>query len=268
MKLVFVTFADNKFLGSLKRIESEAEKFNSITDLCIFHQEDIDSNYFKIIRPKKYRRGYGYWRWKSYFANKVFRTLSDGDVMIWADAGCNLNYRNEAQLLDWVDMATKTESGIVAFSQVGLLESQWTKGDLFNYLEVDDKTRNSPQLWAGTWIAIKTKISSQLFEQWFAICRDRGDLVMDVKSKIPNEKGFIEHRHDQSVFSLLVKTTDAIVIPYIKDDETNYPIIASRMKTKSRYVDVRGKFLLPWRLLIGLYLKYHEDFYFKDRVAW
>lgn len=268
MKIVFATFADNKFIRSLERIETEAKQFSCFTDFYIFHQEDIDDEYLKFIKPYIYRRGFGYWRWKSYFAYKVLNLLNEGDVLVWADAGCTLSPESEFELLRIIDCAKKTKSGIAAFLQTNQIEKQWTKEDLFEYFAATEEERNSPQFWGGAWIMVKTKVSMKLLEEWCYICKNRGDLVTDLRSKKTNDICFVEHRHDQSVFSLLVKRTDAYRVNYEIDYIPQSPIKASRKKTKTKYVKMRERLLYPWRYILGCYLKHVKGFYFHNRTAW
>lgn len=44
-----------------------------------------------------------------------------------------------------------------------------------------------------------------LLDKWFDITHNHFELVSDAPSMYPNHPDFIEHRHDQSVFSILAK---------------------------------------------------------------
>ena len=53
---------------------------------------------------------------------------------------------------------------------------------------------------------MKKNLSSEIFlKDWNKIFKEKFYLIDDTPSKIPNFLGFIENRHDQSVFSLLCK---------------------------------------------------------------
>lgn len=267
-KIVFATFADNKYIRSLERIEKEARQFNCIDEVCIFHENDIDLSFKKRIKPWLYRRGYGYWRWKAYFAQIVFSRLTEGDVLIWADAGCELLPSGEQTLLDWIEKTKQTQSGIVVFQQK-LTIGAYTKGDLINYLHVSDSEKAKGQFWGGAWIVRKTINSEKIINEWLDICTNHGDLITDKKSIFPNSNDFVEHRHDQSVFSILSLRSDATIIPtsFLKE-ENNSPILASRKKERTTQQTFKERMYLPFRFLLGCYLKYVKGFYFKDRIAW
>ena len=58
---------------------------------------------------------------------------------------------------------------------------------------------------AGCFFIKKSKNSISFINEWLDIFYQRFDLVDDTESKLKNLNGFIENRHDQSVFSLLCK---------------------------------------------------------------
>ena len=58
---------------------------------------------------------------------------------------------------------------------------------------------------AGCFFIKKGEKSFKFLNEWFDVFNNRFDLVDDTPSKTKNLKGFIENRHDQSVFSLLCK---------------------------------------------------------------
>ena len=84
----------------------------------------------------------------------------------------------------------------------------------------------------------KTDINIKLVSEWYNLMISQNyHLIDDSPSIISNDITFVEHRHDQSCFSLLMKKYNRFVIP----DETyfhpnwnngiNYPIWAIRNKT-------------------------------------
>lgn len=266
MRIAFVTFADNKYANSLKRIESEARRFNCFTDFFVFHEKDLDDEFVSELKPWLYRRGFGYWRWKPYFVKKVIDQIEYGDVIVWADAGCILNSEAENTLLSHIDQARLSEGGLVVFEQIQI-EKNWSKRDLLNYLHATEEIENTGQLWAGSWIAVKNQASTKMIDQWYDICRNHFDLVSDKKSKTPNYPTFVEHRWDQSVFSVLVKKIDGIVkLPYESHNEC--PIIGARFKEKKQIGKIISKMIIPWRFVLGCYLKYIRGFYFYNRITW
>ena len=86
-------------------------------------------------------------------------------------------------------------------------EYQYTKSDLFHYFNSikDRDITHTPQYWAGSFFLKKNIFSNKFLDQWIDVFIKNFNLVDDSPSKIDNFDGFIENRHDQSVFSLLCK---------------------------------------------------------------
>ena len=72
---------------------------------------------------------------------------------------------------------------------------------------------------ATIFIIKKCPHSVELVEKWYDIMSNHYHLIDDSPSFLPNDHSFVEHRHDQSVFSLLRYKYGSHVI----DDETWYP---------------------------------------------
>lgn len=275
-KIIFVTFANGAFSKTLERMKRQiisSEETMHLFDKCYFLTEkDFDHDFMRKLKPWLYRRGYGYWRWKSYVVSKQFAKLADGDVLVYADAGCDYNPDGISRLKEYIDMAKSSESGIVAF-QDGCMEYQRTKGDVIDHFKARNAHNllNTNQFLGGYFVLAKSKKTTSFVEEWANICINYPDLVTDKCSTSPNLEGYIEHRHDQSIFSLLVKQYGAVVMPLeetAKDNFKNIPFAPSRHKEKSRYSQLRRYLLLPWRWLIGMYLKYIQHFDFSGRIAW
>lgn len=271
-KIVFITFADSKYKQSLARLKAQISESKYITDKYLFTEKDLDKNFKKNFHPWLYRRGYGYWKWKSYLVKKVFDTLDNGDIIIYADAGCVFNAKADERLLYYIERVKNSNSGLLVFAQ-NYIEKDWTKADCFNYFGVlKDKTiTETPQMWAGSFLICKNEISSRIINEWCDISLNHYYLITDKKSKIKNFDSFIEHRHDQSILSILSKIYEAEILPSSEinnDNFDNIPIQPARLKQRSTISNFIHKLMKPYRLCIGLYLVYFEGFYFRFRKSW
>jgi len=271
-KVVFLTFADSKYKKSLLRLQSQVNQSKCITDTYFFTEKDLESNFAHKFRPWLYRRGYGYWQWKSYLIEKVMVTLTDGDVMIWSDVGNVYNVQAEKRLEEYIDRVCKSVSGLLVFSQKQI-EKAWTKADCLEYFGVlkNELITDTPQYWAGGFLICKNKFSMTIIHKWADVAINHFDLITDKRSVLPNLSGFIEHRHDQSVFSILAKLYHADAYPPNEVDKSNFeniPIQPRRFKQKDVFVNIGNKLFLPIRYAIGIYLKYVKHFDFHDRIIW
>ena len=71
----------------------------------------------------------------------------------------------------------------------------------------------SPQYQAGIIFIRKELKMVSLIQSWLDVYSDDFHLADDTSSHSLNEPGFVEHRHDQSIFSLLLKRYGTSAIP-------------------------------------------------------
>lgn len=273
MKTIFLSFANSVYVPSLRRLEEQIRCCPLINEFHFLTNKDLDKEFRKDFHPYIYRRGYGYWKWKSYLVKLQFGKMEEGDILIYADAGCDYNSKGKNRLKDYLDIVKKHESGIMVFED-NYKESQLTKGDVFEYLVGDTKCPSiseTNQRWAGMFVMRKCSNTVKFVDEWVNICMNHYNLITDKASRVGNYPEFIENRHDQSVFSILTKLHKAFAFSPLelsKQNFNNVPFLPTRHKVKSRWTDFRRKLLLPYRYLLGLYLRKVKGFYFKDRLAW
>jgi hypothetical protein len=99
----------------------------------------------------------------------------------------------------------------------------------------NDTSKNSGMLVGSAFFVRKDDKSVVLIEEWYSICHKKKNLINDSASQYPNDPEFIDHRHDQSIFSLLRKLNGSLIIPdetFFTDWEKNkeFPIHIKRIK--------------------------------------
>ena len=109
---------------------------------------------------------------------------------------------------------------IFAFGS-GFIERMWTKKDLLVHMNATESIEGSTQTMATVVIVRNTPEGRGFVADWLRVMESDYDLITDSPSKIPNHPTFQQHRHDQSVFSVLVKMRpeEAMTAP----DETWWP---------------------------------------------
>ena len=211
-KIVLLSFANTDYSDSLIRLEKETKGFPF--DKRIFLTEkNLQPELRKKIHWFKHRRGYGYWRWKGFIIYDQLQRMEDDDILVYSDAGNVFNSKGIPRFLEYIKMLDDSTSGILAFQEI-YKEKVYTKGDLFEFLNVKsgDSVIESNQYLSGCIFLKKNIITLTLTKQWYDISFYHYDLITDKRSKVPNYDGFIENRHDQSVFSLLAKKFNPIVL--------------------------------------------------------
>jgi hypothetical protein len=95
------------------------------------------------------------------------------------------------------------DKGILAFSMVQKT-SKWTKGDCFFEINKDKNDfKDSNQLLATYILFKKNNYAVHFVEKWLRLC-EKENLITDSDNiHMKNFDDFIDHRHDQAIFSLL-----------------------------------------------------------------
>jgi hypothetical protein len=167
--------------------------------------------------------------------------LGENDILVYLDSGCEISSLGRSIFLDYLSIANK-KNGV--FFNTKFKEKYWTKMDLIEHL-CSYSLLNSKQIQA-TFFFIKNTQNNRIFTQrWFNISISNNyHFIDDSISELKNLDLFIEHRHDQSILSLLVKNENYHIIDsdcffdnrlYYKDSYIfKFPIHALRnLKTES-----------------------------------
>ncbi len=64
-------------------------KIYSFTEQDLINDSDFWNKHKDFILKNK--RGYGYWVWKPYLISKILKEINDNDILLYLDAGCELN---------------------------------------------------------------------------------------------------------------------------------------------------------------------------------
>jgi hypothetical protein len=215
MSINFLTFGgpSKNYHDAVNRICNQAREFNlfdkinGYTDKDLINEIDFYNKHKKFIIKNK--RGYGYWIWKSYLINKHLKFMNDNDILIYLDCGCELNINGRKKLLDFINLVKtkyilcgKTISNDVTYSKMDLIK--------FMGMENDIKKLRLNHMECGTLMICKNQLTSRLFEEFYELCSNNYHLIDDSPSVEKNFDEFIEHRHDQSIFNLLLKKNNII----------------------------------------------------------
>ena len=177
---------------------------------------------------------YGFYIWKPYIIFKTMQKMQDNDILIYADAGCTINPSGIQKLSEFIDILNNNQFGMIAF-QNSFPEIRWTKTLLFKYFNSSIEDKISNQYIATSVFLKKTTHSFELVQKWHQIASNH--MYIDNNSYTPEDPNFVEHRHDQSIFSLLVKYYNkrdikpiTIQGDKISDCLPDYPILGTRIR--------------------------------------
>lgn len=207
-----VTFGDGSLGWRLaaERLLAEAMSSGLFAACETFRLRDILESHPKQPSREFFlrTRGLGYWSWKPLVIHKSLHNIPrDIDGIVYIDSGCTLNSNpaSNARMGDYFDISQSSEG--LAFEMPENLERHWTKIDLAEKLGlVGSKSWNSGQLVGGINFWKAGNSSRSLAEEWVDLCfAQEFKFLDDSPSSLAESKDFKEHRHDQSIFSLLAK---------------------------------------------------------------
>jgi len=203
---VFLSFAggDDKWFFCLRHLRERAIEIGVFDSVLDYTPEDLPADF--LLRHgeflEKNKRGYGYWLWKPYLILKQMERMNNGDTLLFLDSGCDIVVSQKADLVRLIELV-KTE--LIIGSKYPSPERKWSKMDLISALGGNnEQSLNSYQYQGGVNLFYKCDLVMVLLNEWYETCCNY-HLLDDSPSVLPNDVGFCEHRHDQSVFSLLLK---------------------------------------------------------------
>lgn len=202
--IILINYADKNY--------KKAQHWNTISGLKIakfdkcfsFGPEDIEEQYKQKHREIfQFMRGNGLWLWKPYFINRVLNESQEGDFIFYCDSGA-VFIHDIRQII-----SSMKENEHIWVSDCPLIESCFTKEICFELMDCNQPEIKDTNQIQATYILIKNSPRSKAFvEEWLHYCecidliRPDGDLA-GLKNYIG--RGFVAHREDQSILSLLCK---------------------------------------------------------------
>jgi hypothetical protein len=231
--ITFLSFADKKYHATLDRIKNEAISSSFFDKVKTYTENDLPDDLKKFCISNK--RGFGYWIWKPYFVYKTINEINEDDILVYCDAGCSINTKGNERFNDYIEMVKNDSCGNISF-QTGHLEKKFTKGEVFKYFDAYEHSDSG--MIANCCIVLrKNEHTSNIVKLWYDTCINQRHLITDSPSSVPNDPSFYDHRHDQSIFSVIRKKYGTIFL----DDETyklnkdgnfdtKFPIHCSRIK--------------------------------------
>lgn len=199
--IYMVNYATRRFYKSQEKLKRSALRFG-VDKVMSFREKDLIRTAFYNKNKKLLRqpRGGGYWIWKPYFILKVMSKIKENDIVIYCDSGMEVVKR-----LDPLFNICKRKGGIMLFRTHSLLNKAWTKRDCFVLMKCDSpKYWNEEQLMGSFSVFVNNAKNRKFVKEWLAYCCNK-NIISDApnRSGLKNFREFKDHRHDQSVLSLL-----------------------------------------------------------------
>jgi hypothetical protein len=153
-------------------------------------------------------RGSGYWAWKPFIINEALARLPDGDLVFYCDVGRRYPFKTlEKSINPYIEWMRNEDQSVMPGIYIpwkGPM-SMWTKRAAFRAASIDnDVAHRSSPIQASFSLWITNTDSRALCGEWLRLCSE-ACLINDSPSPAPLKElpDFFEHRHDQSLLSLI-----------------------------------------------------------------
>ena len=253
MKIKLITFSDGSFglRAAGKRLVMQADKtgwfsypsehwtLDTLREKCpefIFKHEEF---------MKSHPRGLGLFIWKSALLVYQIEQLKDGEMVLLLDAGCQLNLTKEStkRFGEYLDLCKLNEMLAMqiptnTFGYENLSDAAWTKKSVLDLLDPFSIYRKTNQIQAGIIFAAKSEKSLRIARRWLSLCQESEyRFLVDPARTEPQAPEFIQHRREQSILSLLLKSEE--IMPLLDEtyfyprwsDGAHFPIWAMRNRS-------------------------------------
>lgn len=202
--IVAINYADSKFKKAQHWNSKTAIKYGA-EKVIEYGPDDIDENFRNKNREiLQNDKGGGYYLWKPYILNKAIKSMDKDDYLVYTDAGSI--FVNPIQNL--IACMKRENTDIMVFSlEKEMLERKYTKRDAFILMDCNsNQFANTPQTIGGYVILKKTAFVEQFLKEDLQYAQDIR-IISDNENVLQqdNYADFITHRHDQSIWSLMVK---------------------------------------------------------------
>jgi hypothetical protein len=204
-KIVAISYSNEIYQTQLQYNKKSAFDNGKVDEYYEYGPNDIDKDFReknKDILSRK--RGNGYWLWKPYIILKTLKEkLNNGDYLFYTDA-C-IFYNNDTKIL--VNFLINNNQEMWAYRLDNIIEKIYTKRDAFILLGADSPFyTDTKTIEASIQIYKKSLFTEKFLEEYLYYSQDKRIITDDPNVLLlPNYQGFIENRHDQSVFSILIK---------------------------------------------------------------
>jgi hypothetical protein len=205
----FITFGDGtrQHRGAARRLARQATRSGVFASAVAYDWLTLGEQFPEFTTAydhlrRKHRRGFGFWVWKGFMIGERLKALPEGDCLLYADAGCEFVLPTRADYRAWLaDAQTGDLTALVLENHA--TGRVWTNRYMREELPWAEEFIDRPQI-ATTFMNFRNVAAIRnLVADWAEMCaRDDAALMID-RTLVDEDPVYQEHRHDQSLFSLL-----------------------------------------------------------------
>ena len=256
-KVYLCSFASPDLKLSVNRFIKQSHELKFYDEVKIFDWKDLSlekQKQMKSIFNKGQKRLFGYGSWKAEIILSYLNQIPKNSILQYSDIGCIFNPNGRERLKEYIQITDKKNILAFKYSDPNFniknkykfqiyYENQYTKADAWEYFNIDDNSDilKREQVWSGTMFFKNNIYAKEILNNWKKALNVTS-LIDDSSSQKKNHSNFIEHRHDQSIFSLICKKENIFCLSAsecewaefenkkIWSHLKNYPVLAKRDK--------------------------------------
>lgn len=245
MKKIATTFSGGSYSLKMSQIRLEDQLKKYFDGVAAF-----DENHPSIIQLMhsypdvfKYRRGYGYWAWKPFVIKQTLDAVNEGDFVFYMDSGNDIISDPEPLY----DLCSNNNGFMLFENRSGNPNGEiwnnreWTKKDCFTLMDCDTPDFvNGPQIDGAYQLYQKNKDTVKFVNEYLQYCLDPRIVTDEPNTTGDNYSTFVDHRHDQSVASLLCLKYNIKTFPEPSEVGNINPQIRSKYGYDQIFLHHRG----------------------------
>lgn len=178
---------------------------------CFWDSPDFVLQNRNFSRHLRYRsdpndvsaKGGGFWFHKTVLLQHYLNVYSDGDYLVYTDID-RIDYFRTGTFHATVETLARRGDDLVVEVIGNAAEASFTKEDMLVAFDASESMRSSSQPLANMIVMRNSPTMKRFVDAWVD-CSSDWHMVSDEPSLLPERKDFSAHRHDQSIFSLLLK---------------------------------------------------------------
>jgi hypothetical protein len=212
------------FRAAASRVGAEAEAANFFEKIFVVTDKDHESFISSFLKKNQSfirdnPRGFGLWSWKPHLIDHFLGEIPEGSSLMYLDSGSHLNLKTfqcAQKLQGYFELAK--QRGIFAMQlrdgQFGddfsdLSESAFTTKSLAKKVGLSQEHLSSHQIESNFLIANNSRAPRRIVREWLKLSSIRSHrYLLDPLDADDTFANFFEHRHDQAIFSALLKKHD------------------------------------------------------------
>ncbi len=216
----------------------KSQKMNSISGISAgfdsviqYREKDIDNEFAK----KNHKildqiRGAGYWLWKPYFIYETLKKTNNGDIIFYSDSGAKFIKLIEP-ILKKIEVAN---NGVAVFEMSGHhKENEYCRKQVAQEVVGCDENIISSDQNMASFVGVRNCPEAvDIIYQWLSLCQ-KEHLIIDLPPQEDEFPMFKEHRHDQTLLSLLSKKLNLDTIT----DPSQWGLIQKQTTQEDYFID-------------------------------